>query len=386
MNVTILNMFLENLETRTEFTDVFDTSHYRELPDDWLIIASDVQGSTKAIDAGKYKEVNTIGATCIIACINACKASNICYQFGGDGAFVASSPENLQDLKEALITCNKIAVSQFELGLRVQIWRYADFKKHGGIIKVVKYRVGEAQNIYMFSGNGIEMSDLWLKGDAPEKGLINPDDFEGVFRPEVTEGLECRWNPLVSKRGSMVTAIIKPITDDISILNELHELIDGFGDGDSRLIQNKNINTSWPPKQYYAEWKVRTGHLGRWERFTTYVKTLGFILLVTPIVWLFKSKIPYVQELQAQTDFEKYDGTLRFVRDLTKQEYGILEAKLEELYKSDKIVYGLHKSLTALMTCMVMSQEDHLHFIDGDDGGYAMAAKQLKDQIAKLKD
>ena len=35
------------------------------------------------------------------------------------------------------------------------------------------------------------------------------------------------------------------------------------------------------------------------------------------------------------------------------------------------------------MTCVVPSYKDgtHIHFIDGGDGGYAMAAKQLKAQL-----
>ena len=36
------------------------------------------------------------------------------------------------------------------------------------------------------------------------------------------------------------------------------------------------------------------------------------------------------------------------------------------------------------MTCFVKSttQNQHIHFIDGGDGGYAAAAKQLKKQMA----
>ena len=34
------------------------------------------------------------------------------------------------------------------------------------------------------------------------------------------------------------------------------------------------------------------------------------------------------------------------------------------------------------MTCAISAyQGDHVHFIDGADGGYALAAKQLKGQL-----
>ncbi|MGK7928621.1 MAG: DUF3095 family protein [Spirulina sp.] len=40
----------------------------------------------------------------------------------------------------------------------------------------------------------------------------------------------------------------------------------------------------------------------------------------------------------------------------------------------------------ALMTCLVSSGEDyHVGFIDGADGGYALAAKGMKQQLKNLK-
>ena len=38
------------------------------------------------------------------------------------------------------------------------------------------------------------------------------------------------------------------------------------------------------------------------------------------------------------------------------------------------------------MTCFLQKLEDgkHIHFIDGGDGGYAIAAKQLKAQIKRV--
>ncbi|HBU76611.1 MAG TPA: hypothetical protein DEF18_00775 [Muricauda sp.] len=36
------------------------------------------------------------------------------------------------------------------------------------------------------------------------------------------------------------------------------------------------------------------------------------------------------------------------------------------------------------MTCMVFDRKDrHLHFVDGASGGYALAAKQMKGQLAE---
>lgn len=50
-------------------------------------------------------------------------------------------------------------------------------------------------------------------------------------------------------------------------------------------------------------------------------------------------------------------------------------------------MYGLHQSDSALMTCSLFSLEEseHIHFIDGSDGGYALAARQLKQQLAEIE-
>ena len=41
--------------------------------------------------------------------------------------------------------------------------------------------------------------------------------------------------------------------------------------------------------------------------------------------------------------------------------------------------FGLHRQAAALMTCFVPSAtHDHIHFVDGAMGGYAMAAQALK--------
>ena len=46
--------------------------------------------------------------------------------------------------------------------------------------------------------------------------------------------------------------------------------------------------------------------------------------------------------------------------------------------------YGVHAQASAQMTCLVPSavRNDHVHFIDGSDGGYARAAEAMKARMA----
>ena len=58
---------------------------------------------------------------------------------------------------------------------------------------------------------------------------------------------------------------------------------------------------------------------------------------------------------------------------------GEIERYLETERAADAIVYGLHASGAALITCFIRDYAgDHVHFVDGSDGGYALAARELK--------
>jgi nucleoid-associated protein YejK len=69
-------------------------------------------------------------------------------------------------------------------------------------------------------------------------------------------------------------------------------------------------------------------------------------------------------------------------RNQTKE----LEKYLEEEYQNKNLVYGIHKSDSALMTCLIFQRHGkHIHFIDSSNGGYALAAKELKNRLKNLQ-
>ena len=53
--------FYQNLQGFDDFPSVTDLSLYSSLPDDWCIVLADIKGSTKAIEEGRYKDVNMMG-------------------------------------------------------------------------------------------------------------------------------------------------------------------------------------------------------------------------------------------------------------------------------------------------------------------------------------
>jgi hypothetical protein len=55
-------------------------------------------------------------------------------------------------------------------------------------------------------------------------------------------------------------------------------------------------------------------------------------------------------------------------------------------YEAGNVVFGMYRASAALMTCVIESHQGaHVHFIDGADGGYALAAKEMKAQLKAIR-
>ena len=66
--------FYADLKCFDTFVQLTDFDRYQPLPDDWFIAIADVVQSTRAIEAGRYKAVNTVGAAVLVAITNALPA------------------------------------------------------------------------------------------------------------------------------------------------------------------------------------------------------------------------------------------------------------------------------------------------------------------------
>ena len=92
----------------------------------------------------------------------------------------------------------------------------------------------------------------------------------------------------------------------------------------------------------------------------------------------------YTRELVDNSDFRKFDDSLRMVLDCTPELADEIERHLADCKQRNIVRYGTHRQRAAMMTCFTPSpnKSSHVHFIDGADGGYAMAASALKGSAA----
>ncbi|MCH7564206.1 MAG: DUF3095 family protein [Gemmatimonadetes bacterium] len=115
------------------------------------------------------------------------------------------------------------------------------------------------------------------------------------------------------------------------------------------------------------------------QRFEVIV---GWILMRFGVEFRGVQWATYKGDLVANTDFRKFDGCLRLVLAGEEVQRRELEGYLEGLRQEGEAAYGLHVSRAALITCLIERRQGaHFHFVDAAEGGYALAARALKQSL-----
>jgi hypothetical protein len=87
----------------------------------------------------------------------------------------------------------------------------------------------------------------------------------------------------------------------------------------------------------------------------------------------------YLNSLVELTDTLVLDGRINTVISGLSKQHNKLEKYLIELEESGEITFGMHRCNESIMSCYVRDRKDqHIHFVDGVDGGYTKAAAVLK--------
>lgn len=174
----------------------------------------------------------------------------------------------------------------------------------------------------------------------------------------------------------------------LAVLGQIEAI---FGDVSAHHpLRSTALRLSFSPRRLAHEWRVRSHGEPLWRRLRHFAR---LFLLNLAGVWLFRFARSadlqhwrhYRDELVENSDFRKFDGALRMVLDASRAQQTALETWLAEQHRAGHLAYGLHASRDALLTCLVESHRGrHVHFVDGSEGGYALAARGLKEQLARL--
>lgn len=355
--------------------DWLNAASYTPLPDDWAVFIADVEQSTPAISAGRYKEVNALGVACIVAVCNACGEDRIPYSFGGDGAAFVVPPSLQAVVGSALLGLSVRSAPALSLHLRVGCVPVRTLRALGSDLRVARRRLSAGFDMALFSGGGLSLADALVKAE-PQRYAVPQTPRQA---PSI-QGLECRWNDVPSRRGRILTLLVRVRHNDLSPLQGLIQQIEALIP-QANPVRRDNLPLSWPPRHLGTE--LRLKHPQSWLRALSHAGLWALTGLFSRVLRRQAADDAtaagrYVAGLLDNTDHLKLDDVFRAVLDVTEQEAHALEASLQALQAAGHLDYGLHASDHALMTCLVRSMTQHVHFVDGGDGGYALAARQLK--------
>ena len=381
--------FYRDLTSFKDFRELTNTSYFSRVPEDWIVFVTDVVGSTQAIEQGRYKEVNTIGAATIACVQNRLTEIEFPYVFGGDGATLVVPSCSERDVEEELRTLKKISEEQFDLQLRVGKVPVYELIEKQSSLEVAKFEIVPGQSVAVFRGGGLSLSDELVKSKTDVYEIKKQE--EGAESHANLSGLSCRWQPIDSQKGEVLSLLIEargenPSTIYTRVLGKLEEI---FGSSIEEANPVKPSGMSY--KSAFSNMKDEM----RYKLNQGMLKSFAWFVEIFACIWFFRLKRSffnfepknYVESIRRHSDYRKFDDTLRMVIDCTIEQKSQVISFLEELYQKEEVFYGIHSSHQALMTCYVPSVKDgeHIHFIDGANGGYSTAAKQLKQQKKEQK-
>lgn len=393
VNSLAKDIFYADLPGFSGFDHFSDAHCYAALPPDWFVVITDVQGSTRAIEEGRYKQVNALGAASIIALLNAVEPLQVPYVFGGDGATLCFPPSKKSAVESALVATKQMAKESFNLGLRIGIVPMREILDQGHQVNVARFQPTQYYQQAMFMGDGLGYAESLVKGRIPDNPFLVD---EAAVNPQASfEGFECRWNEIPSPHDEVVAILVQATAHDAPTQEKTYSEIFGafqkiYGNENSHHpVREKKMKLAFSLRTLASEIGVRTAFMS-WLQRLIYIVDMELKLLIGK--WFMYKNIQtdvtdwgsYKKHFVANTDYRKFDEALRMVVSGRVEQREQFAEFLEQQHGLGKIVYGMHHTGASLVTCLVRDYNtDHVHFLDAANGGYAIAAKQLK---AQLKD
>jgi Protein of unknown function (DUF3095) len=382
------NLYLyDQLTTFRNFKEFTNLSFYLDVPEDWYIVITDVVNSTQAIEKGEYKYVNMASALSLVAVINLNPKQKLPFIFGGDGITLLISKEMLADVQSVLADNRELVQKTFNLKLRVGFVAIRKVYEAGYELKIGKYQTSSKHSQMLAIGNGIDYAEYLVKNHHVNINYLISDSSKPHRKADYS-GFACPFEDFFSHKEEILSLIIKVKGDDFEAqryiyqeilskmefifgsLEECHPLsasksqfrLAGIGTDRGKVLMRLNLATRNSLSVWMARLVFKIKHI------------MGQIYMKIS----FKS-LKNKNELINSSDHKKFDGSLKMTISCYAEQRELFQIYLQSLRQQGKIYFGLHVSDRTLVTCLVGSQAVHL--VDAADGGYALAAKQIKQQI-----
>jgi len=357
---------------------------FRQIPDDWHIIITDIKGSTAAVNSGLHENVNLIATGSIVTVLNIAFKANISipFFFGGDGATFIVPPVIVDQAMKALLIYRRNTLQNFNIDIRAGIVSVRETYEKGYLLNICRFSITRMFSIPVVLGNGLDYAEKIIKGEnylfsekAEEQGELD------------LSGMQCRWDKIQPPENSEEVVSLIVIAQDhnkqAEVFSKIIEQLDHiYGAPEKRQpisIPKLIFRTSF--NNLGREMRHRLGKIRFLELVKTWlINVYGYIYFRT------EQGKKYLKQLVEMSDTLVIDGRINTVITGTGKQRKMLEDALDKFENNHEILYGIYVSSESVMSCYVRDlEDDHIHFVDGAEGGYTKAAGILKQKIKSLK-
>jgi len=356
---------------------LLDDGLFDRVPEDWLIVVTDVKNSTLAVQNGLHETVNLVATGCIVAVLNIAYKNqlNIPFFFGGDGATCVIPPSILNAVIQSLLIHKDNTFSNFDLDLRVGYVPVREVFKEGYELKISKFKSSATFAIPVVVGNGLLYAEKIIKGEDHRLSIIKSDEENLDL-----EGMQCRWDRIAPPENydEVISLLVIAVHENEqgTVFSKVVNLLDDiYGTSQKRQpISVSRLKLKTTMSKLNLEMKVKFGHLRFiYGLYHTIMTWFGWYYFRT------KEGRNYLTTIVDFADTLVVDGRINTVISGTGAQRVGLEKALNDLESAGKIRYGLFVSKESVMSCYVPdSDKAHIHFVDGAEGGYTKAAGILK--------
>lgn len=376
------NLFYSRLPVNEiPLSDLLMEEHlFFKVPDNWQVIITDVKNSTLATQQGLHETVNLVATGSIVAVLNIVYKNNLTvpFFFGGDGATFIVPPTMFDAIMQALLLHRDNTKKTFNLDLRVGHVPVAEIYEQSHELNISKLRTSSMFAIPVILGNGLTYAEKKIKG--PDYLFANT-----IANDEALDlsGMQCRWDRIqppasnfevvsllvIARSGVKQSTVFKRVMDKVEEI---------YGTPQKRKpITADKLKLKGTLAKIGLEMRAKVGGFKPVYLITNWVKaSIAYFYFKTK-----KGKV-YLTNLVEMSDTLVIDGKINTVITGTPEQRQQLEEALSAIESGGEIFYGLHVSKESVISCYVRNLNDeHVHFVDGAEGGYTKAATILKKKL-----
>ncbi|AOM78710.1 DUF3095 family protein [Pedobacter steynii] len=350
---------------------------FAEVPADWHVIITDIKRSTQAVFDGLHETVNLIATGSIVMVLNMAFRAGITipFFFGGDGATFIVPPSIVDQAMGGLMLYQSNTSENFNLELRVGTVPVQQIYEKGHELHISKLSLSASFSIPVVLGKGLSFAEQLIKAED----YLFATALSPAEELDLT-GMQCRWDKIDPPENSqeIVTLLVVArggIAPAQIFSQVMRQIDDIYGPPQKRQpisVAKLKLKSSFD--RLGVEMRARIGKIRFFELMKSWLINLyGYIYFHT------ESGKNYLNKLVEMSDTLVIDGRINTVMTGNEAQRLALIKVLDRFESSGDILYGIHISGDSVMSCYVRDLKDgHIHFVDGAEGGYTQAARQLK--------